>query len=164
MPPRKGKRHAEKRREPPLADESQTYARVTGMLGNGRVRAKFSDGSEHQCRIRGTMRRREWVHVGDVVLVALRDDLAGDKADIVFRYQPAEVQRLRRLGEPVGIALDEDEAQMDDIVAFEADDALPTTATTRAARARDLPPSDSDAGSDADGSSDADSDIDWERI
>lgn len=92
------------------------------MLGNGRVMAKFADGTEHQCRIRGTMRRREWVHVGDVVLVALRDDLAGDKADIVFRYQLPEVHRLRKLGEAVGIALDEDEANMDDIVAFEQDE------------------------------------------
>lgn len=159
MPPRKGKRHAEKRREPPLADDCQAYARVTAMQGNGRVMAKFADGVERQCRIRGSMRRREWVHVGDTVLVALRDDLAGDKADIVFRYQPAEAQRLRKLGEPVGIAVDEDEAQMDDIVAFEHDDAAAPEGEPvlpRRCMPRDMPASDTE-------SEDGD-DLDWERI
>lgn len=161
MPPRKGKRCAEKRREPPLADDSQTYARVTAMQGNGRVLAKFPDGAERQCRIRGSMRRREWVHVGDTVLVALRDDLAGDKADIVFRYQPAEVQRLRKLGEPVGIAMDEDEAQFDDIVAFEHDDAAPPEPPLPRRVPRDMPASDTE---DGDGETSGDDDVDWERI
>jgi translation initiation factor IF-1 len=96
------------------------YARVTAMLGNNRVRAKFDDNQERLCRIRGSMRRREWVHVGDIVLVCMRDGMADDTGDIVFRYQPAEVQRLRKLGEPVTIAGD-DEDLPDDIVAFEAE-------------------------------------------
>lgn len=111
--------HERRRREVPLAEDSQVYARVVAMLGNGRVRARMVDGTERLCRIRGTMRRREWVHVGDTVLVAFRDDLAGDTADIVFRYQPAEVHTLDRLGEPVRIAADEEEEELGDVVAFE---------------------------------------------
>lgn len=143
---------AERRsRDPPLAEEGQEYARVVSMLGNGRVKAKFSDGSERACKIRGSMRKREWVHAGDVVLVALRD-LAGDKADVIFRYQPQEVQRLRKLGEDVQIAGDDEEANMDELVTFEGgeeDDQLPMQVR------RPEMPSDDD---------DDEDDIDWERI
>lgn len=147
-------RRAERRREMPVAEEGQEYARVVAMLGNNRVRAKFGDGVERQCRIRGSMRRREWVHVGDIVLVSLRD-LAGDKADIIFKYQLAEVQKLRKLGEPVTIAADEDEAQMEDLVTFEGadDDGYQEKKIYRPG----LPDGDSDGDSDSD-------DLDWERI
>ena len=137
-----------KSREPPMAEEGQEYARVTAMLGNGRVRAKFSDGTERTCRIRGSMRRREWVHAGDLVLVALRD-LAGDKADVVFRYHPQEVQKLHRLGEPVRIAADDDEAGMDVLVAFEGgddDDDDGDDSGLRRQHAPDLPSSDDEEG------------------
>lgn len=145
-----GRKGGERRRDPPLAEEGQEYARVVSMLGNGRVKAKFSDGNERACKIRGSMRRREWVHVGDVVLVALRD-LAGEKADIIFRYQPPEVQRLRKLGEAVHILGDEDEANMDELVTFEGceeDEELPMQIR------RPEMPSDEDS----------EDEIDWERI
>lgn len=118
-----GGRRGDRRNEAaPLAEDGQEYARVLAMLGNNRVRARFGDKTERLCRIRGSMRRRMWVNVGDVVLVAARDDLAGDVGDIVYRYQPADVQRLRRLGEPLHIAADEDEERMDETVTFAADD------------------------------------------
>lgn len=118
-PPKRGDRRA--KREMPVADDGQQYARVLAMLGNNRVRAKMADETERVCKIRGSMRRRQWVHVGDVVLVAARDGLAGDTADIVFCYQPGEVQQLRRLGEPVNIVCDEVEAALDDVVTFEGE-------------------------------------------
>lgn len=108
----------EKHRDVPLATDGQEYARVVAMLGNNRVRARFVDGAERTCRIRGSMRKREWVHVGDIVLVAVRD-LAGDTADIIFTYLAGDVQRLRRAGEPIDIAGDDDERQLGDVVVFE---------------------------------------------
>lgn len=104
-----------------MAEQGQEYARVVTMLGNNRVRARFADGSERQCRIRGSMRKREWVHVGDIVLVATRE-LAGDRADIIFAYLPQDVQRLRRWGEAVDIAADEEERDMNEVVTFAAED------------------------------------------
>jgi len=148
------KKKNERRREMPVAEEGQEYARVVAMLGNNRVRAKFGDGTERQCRIRGSMRRREWVHVGDTVLVSLRD-LSGDKADIIFKYQLAEVQKLRRLGEPVTIAADEDEAEMEDIVTFEGGE---ETYQEKKIYRPAMPDSDDDE-DDSD-----DSELDWERI
>lgn len=172
MPPKKARKATRGRGEAPMAEDGQQYARVLAMLGNGRVRVKFFDSTECQCRIRGNMRRREWVHVGDTVLVSLREDLAGEKADIVFKYQPAEVQRLRRYGEPVNISgagADDDDAMTEDLVTFEGDDddyggggdTLPRIFQGGGGRP-ELPPLGADDEYDGDGSDGGD--IDWERI
>lgn len=89
---------ADKHRDMPYREDGQTYGRVTQMLGNGRVLAQCEDGASRLCRIRGSMRKRDWVRVGDTVLVALRT-FQDEKADIVFKYEDGEVARLRRLGE-----------------------------------------------------------------
>lgn len=88
----------EKKRALVVCEDGQTYARVTKMLGNGRLHAVCVDGTQRLCKIRGSMRKREWVHVGDLVLLALRD-FQDDKADVVFRYTDAEARDLRKRGE-----------------------------------------------------------------
>lgn len=113
------------RREIPYKSGQQHYANVLAMLGNGRLRAMCDDGVERRCTIRGNMRRREWVNVGDVVLVAPRE-CEPAKADVVFRYQPTETAQMRRMGElqldagaqdddTEGIVFEDDE---DDILAI----------------------------------------------
>ena len=126
---KQGRKHGsgEKKRDMPLREDGQVYARVTKMLGNGRLLAACTDGVERMCKIRGSMRKREWVRLGDVVLVALRD-FQDTKADVVFKYQEGEVHRLKKLGEEIGapVARTGDEAcEDDDLVQFElgADDA-----------------------------------------
>ncbi|WIA10833.1 hypothetical protein OEZ85_010999 [Tetradesmus obliquus] len=71
------------------------YARVTDMLGNGRMRVVCSDGSGRLARIRGNMRRRDYIHAGDMVLVTLRDFEQG-KVDVVFKYSAAEAAQLQK--------------------------------------------------------------------
>ena len=74
------------------------------------------------------MRKREWVRVGDVVLIALREFQDG-KADVVFKYQDAEVHRLRKMGEDVSflaaaehVDADDDVVQFEDTPEFEIED------------------------------------------
>lgn len=111
----------DKKREMPIRGDGQVYACVTKMLGNGRLLAMCSDGEERLCIIRGSMRKRDWVRMGDAVLVALRD-FQDAKADIVFKYQDAEVHRLRAMGEDVVVpAWDEEGGDEDDAVTFELD-------------------------------------------
>lgn len=110
----------DKRADAPVQEEGQVYARVLKMLGNGRLMAKCGDGKERQCRIRGNMRKREWVRVGDTILVCLRE-YDDDKADVMHRYAPADLHKLDRLGESVRIAVDDDEAAMDELITFEGD-------------------------------------------
>lgn len=87
------------KRELVTKDDGQCYGIVTKMLGNGRMMVTFEgpERMEKRCTVRGNMRRREWVHLNDVVLVALRE--FGDAHDIVRRYTPEEVEQLKRLGE-----------------------------------------------------------------
>lgn len=112
-----------KRRELPVRDDGQLYARVTKMLGNGRLLATCGDGAERMCKIRGSMRKREWVRVGDVVLVALRE-FQDEKADVVFKYQDAEVHRLRKLGEDLAFLATgpNDDIGDNEVVQFEGGD------------------------------------------
>lgn len=114
--------HAEKGRDMPMREDGQVYAHVTKMLGSGRLLAACGDGVERLCKIRGSMRKREWVRVGDTVLVALRD-FHDDKADVVFKYLDAEVHRLKRLGEEVVApsGVQDDGESGDDVVEFEPD-------------------------------------------
>ena len=90
--------HQEKKREVPVREDGQEYAHVTKMLGNGRLLATCADGKERLCKIRGSMRKRDWVSVGDLVLVCLRP-FQDDKADVVFKYQTSDAHKLKKLGE-----------------------------------------------------------------
>ena len=100
-----------------------TYGRVTKMLGNGRVDVNCVGSITRQCRIRGTMRRREWVKVHDIVLVSFRE-FDQEKADIIFRYTDAEVQILRNWGEPLNELVDvpHDSDGENDVVFRDGDD------------------------------------------
>jgi len=68
------------------------------MLGDGRCEVYCFDRTTRMCLIRGTMRRRVWINVGDIVLVSLRDFQEG-KADIVHKYTPDEARTLKQHGE-----------------------------------------------------------------
>lgn len=96
--------------------DDQAYGFVSAVLGNGRFTVDlFEHKDQLQCKVRGSMRRREWVNNGDVVLVAKRDFDAA-KGDIITRYLAHEVALLRRYGEipltnvvdPVAAADDDD--------------------------------------------------------
>lgn len=83
-------------------DDDQRYGVVTKVLGNSRMMVKILEMTDNTdieciCTVRGSMRRREWVHVNNVVLIALRD--FGDHHDIVLRYTDDEVRTLERVGE-----------------------------------------------------------------
>ena len=52
------------------------------LLGNDRVLVKCQDGYERICRIRGKMKRRVWIRVGDVVLVSPWDFQSETRGEI----------------------------------------------------------------------------------
>jgi translation initiation factor 1A len=74
------------------------YAQVTRMLGNGRVEAFCFDGTKRLAHIRGNMRNKVWVNLGDIVLLGLRD-YQEDKADIILKYSADEARTLKSYGE-----------------------------------------------------------------
>jgi translation initiation factor 1A len=68
------------------------------MLGNDRLLVSCQDGNERLCRIRGKMKRRMWIRVGDIVLVSPWDFQSDKRGDIIWRYKRNQAEILRRKG------------------------------------------------------------------
>lgn len=90
-------------------EEDQYYAVITKMLGDGRVMLKYINSDnrlvESMGIIRGKMRKRVWINVGNFVLVTDREFEKG-KVDIVHKYSDRNVHSLKRDGEIGGVLLD----------------------------------------------------------
>lgn len=68
------------------------------MLGNDRLLVDCQDGKERLCRIRGKMKRRMWIRLGDIVLVSPWDFQPDKRGDIIWRYKRNQADWLRRNG------------------------------------------------------------------
>lgn len=79
-------------------EPGQEYALITKMLGNGRCECKCADGLTRLGHIRGTMRKRVWINIGDNVLISLRE-YQDAKADIIHKYTATETKTLVSYGE-----------------------------------------------------------------
>lgn len=97
------------------------------MLGNGRLEAYCFDGVKRLCHIRGKMRKKVWVSVGDIVLVGLRE-FQDAKADVILKYNPDEARNLKaykeipdnaRINESGGVAAEGDEDEEDCAFSFD---------------------------------------------
>lgn len=95
---RRGKNEGEEKRELITKDEEQEYAKVTRMLGQGRLEAYCMDGKTRQCHIRGKMRKKVWVGNGDIILVSLRE-YQDEKGDVILKYSADEARELKAIGE-----------------------------------------------------------------
>ena len=95
---RRGKNDSDGKREITFKEDGQEYAQVTRMLGNGRLEAMCFDGVNRLCHIRGKLRKRVWIGVGDIVLLGLRE-FQDAKADIISKYDGDEARALKSYGE-----------------------------------------------------------------
>jgi translation initiation factor 1A len=94
---------AEKARDVVFRDEDQMYARALNALGAARFKLMCEDGVERVGRLRGNMRKSDWVATGTIVIVSKRDFGGGSgdaccKVDILHRYPDSHVQYLTRYG------------------------------------------------------------------
>ncbi|MFX1250054.1 MAG: translation initiation factor eIF-1A [Promethearchaeota archaeon] len=79
--------------------EGELFGVVLKNLGDNRVKVQCADGKTRVSRIRGTMRKRKWIRVGDTVLIEPWYGLDEDrKADVKHRYFPREKRVLERRG------------------------------------------------------------------
>lgn len=109
----KKKKHAKEfnkeKRELVFKQKDQEYAQIVKMLGNGRCDTYCFDGVRRLCHIRGKMRKRIWINVGDIVLIGKRD-FQDKKGDIIQKYFPDEAKNLKDYGElPKNIYINEGE-------------------------------------------------------
>jgi translation initiation factor 1A len=95
-------------------DYEQEYGQITKMLGNCRVEVQNFDGKIRICHIRGAMRKKSWITIGDIVLVGLRD-YEDAKGDIIMKYSETETKQLRKLGEIPTEKLNDFEGTFEDI-------------------------------------------------
>ncbi|MCS7120661.1 MAG: translation initiation factor eIF-1A [Nitrososphaerota archaeon] len=78
--------------------ETDVLGIATKLLGYDRVLVKCQDGYERVCRIRGKMKRRVWIRVGDVVLVSPWDFQSESRGDLIWRYTKGQAEYLRKIG------------------------------------------------------------------
>jgi len=70
---------------------------VEQMLGFDRLLIRFAGGKKRVCRIRGKMKKRVWIRIGDVVLVSPWD-FDPTKGDVFYRYTREQVRELQQRG------------------------------------------------------------------
>ncbi len=95
---KKGKKQVQEDRELVYKGESEEYAQVTKLLGDGRFECNCADGQKRIAHVRGKMRKRIWIGNGDIILVSLRD-FEPEKCDVVEKYKEKEVAKLKKVGE-----------------------------------------------------------------
>ena len=81
--------------------EDQMFARVVKVLGNCNMLVYCEDGRERLCHIRGKMRSRMFVHVGDIVIISTRgfEKIEVGKlqrGDICHKYDSKHLSALRK--------------------------------------------------------------------
>ena len=91
-----------------LKEKGQEYAKINKILGNGRFELNCNDGTQRLGHLRGKMKKRQWINKDDTVLVGLRD-YQDNKADIIHKYTPEEVNKLTSLKEIVNEQVKDDE-------------------------------------------------------
>lgn len=85
----------------------QEYSQILRMLGNGRCETYCFDGVKRLCHIRGKMRKKIWINVGDIVLIGIRE-FQNQKGDIILKYSSSEARQLKAYGElPFNIQINE---------------------------------------------------------
>jgi len=70
---------------------------IEQRVGGMRVVVKATDGKSRNCRVPGRLRRRLWLREGDIVIIQPWE-FDDEKADVLFKYNPTQVQWLRRKG------------------------------------------------------------------
>ena len=81
-----------------MPNKNDILGMVDKNLGFTRMRVVCQDGHRRLCRVRGKMKKRNWVREGDVVLVSPWEFNWEQKGDIIFRYTANQAHWLRQNG------------------------------------------------------------------
>ncbi len=86
--------------------EDQMYARVIKVLGNCNLLAYCNDGRERIVHIRGSMRKKVWISVGDIVLISIREygkesPTEMGRGDVCAKYEHSILHKLRQKDETI---------------------------------------------------------------
>ena len=108
-----------------LKEDGQEYAQIKALKGNCRFDVFCFDGKDRMATLCGTMRKRKFVNLNDVVLVSLRD-FQDDKCDIIDLYDDNQVRALKESKQiPDSIKLEEENDFTDDLDGIEFTNEMP---------------------------------------
>jgi translation initiation factor 1A len=98
---KKQKKDSSRERELVYCEEGQSYARVIKQLGDGRFECQIFNTEKDTTivgKICGSMRKRVWVNIGNIVLVSVRS-FDSSSCDIIHKYTDEEAKNLKNYGE-----------------------------------------------------------------
>ncbi len=116
MPPQRRSKGKKKQPSPgsrklrfPDKRDNEQLGRVVEILGNDHMRVQCEDGKTRLGRIRGKIKKRMWIRLGEIVIIqpwdwetanTAEEDAGGDlaKCDIIWRYQLTQTKQLFRRG------------------------------------------------------------------
>jgi len=81
----------------PLPKGEEVIGIVEQRLGGNKMFVNCVDGKTRNCRVPGRLKRKLWLRPNDVVIVEPWE-LDKDKADIILKYKPNQVEWLKRKG------------------------------------------------------------------
>jgi len=81
-----------------LPRKGEVLGIVDQMLGADRLRVQCEDGRSRICRIPGRLRKRVWMHPGDLVLVKPWVVQTDERGDVEFRYTGTQASWIKRKG------------------------------------------------------------------
>jgi translation initiation factor 1A len=120
MPPNKkgGKNYKKGKHDDPdpilyERQPDQMYGRAIKLLGGCNVLVYCNDNRERLCHIRGALRKKVWIAVGDILLISLREfDRTGtttldsvQRGDVVAKYDQQVIYRLRDTDKSINLKL-----------------------------------------------------------
>jgi translation initiation factor 1A len=94
------------------AGPDELYGRVIKILGNLNMNVYCNDNKIRICKVRGSMRKRVWINIGDLVIISLRnleneldkkamtesDRKLIERGDIVHKIDPSLHSKAKKLG------------------------------------------------------------------
>ena len=81
-----------------LPQENEVFGVSEKLLGYDRILVRCQDGALRLCRIRGKMKRKVWIRINDIVLVAPWEFQTDKRGDIIWRYKSNQADWLRSKG------------------------------------------------------------------
>ena len=81
----------------PQIRANEILGTVEGLLGANKLLIRSTDGVVRLTRIPGKMKKRIWIREGDVIII-VPWSFHNEKADIIWKYSPPQVNWLDRKG------------------------------------------------------------------
>jgi len=83
-----------------IKEQGMTYAKVLKKLGGTHMQVLSTNGKTLTAKIPGTMRKRKWINIGDIILICSREfETSQDNCDILYCYDYDEAKNLVSMGE-----------------------------------------------------------------